>query len=108
MKWEDKLSLYDQAIAKCPRFERKGKNMVFTSANGHMFSQLNKEGELGIRFSKGKQEQYIQELETSTFTSYGATMQGYVLMPESLWDDLERVAQYLDEGYDFVMSLDPK
>jgi hypothetical protein len=108
MTWEDKLALYDQAISKCPRFERKGKNMVYTSANGHMFSQLNKAGELGIRFSKDVQERYIDELETTTFTSYGATMRGYVLMPETMWDDLDRLAQYLDESYDYVMSLDPK
>jgi hypothetical protein len=108
MTWEEKLALYDALISKCPRFERKGKNMVYTSANGHMFSQLNKDGELGIRFSKQDQERYIQELETTTFTSYGATMQGYVLMPENLWDDMDRLAQFLDQSFDYVMSLEPK
>ena len=108
MTWEVKLALYDQAIDKCPRFGRKGKNMVYTSANGHMFSQLNKAGELGIRFSKEDQARYLDELGTTTFTSYGATMRGYVLMPEKLWDDLDRLAQLLDESYDYVMSLDPK
>jgi hypothetical protein len=108
MTREEKLALYDQAISKCSRFERKGKNMVYTSANGHMFSQLNKQGELGIRFSKEIQEQYIQALNTTTFTSYGATMRGYVLMPEELWNDLDKLARYLDESYDYVMSLDTK
>ena len=108
MTWEEKLTLYDQAIEKCPRFERKGKNMVYTSANGHMFSQLNKDGELGIRFSKEEQTRLIQELDTTTFTSYGATMRGYVLMPERMWSDLDKLAQYLDQSYDYVMSLDPK
>lgn len=50
-KWEDNLKLYDMAVAKCPEIERKGKSMPYTSANGHMFSLLNKDGELGIRFS---------------------------------------------------------
>ena len=45
--WKDRLALYDQLISKCPNFERKGKTMPYTSANGHMFSLLNKAGEIG-------------------------------------------------------------
>lgn len=106
--WEKKLELYDQLIDKCPRFERKGKTVPYTSANGHMFSQLNKDGELGIRFSKEVQDKYIQELNTTTFKSYGATMRGYILMPEEMWNDLDTMASYLNEGYDYVISLEPK
>ena len=106
--WEQKLALYDEVVAKCPRFDRKGKSNPYTSANGHMFSLLNKDGELGIRFSKDIQEKYIQELSTTTFKSYGATMRGYVLMPEHLWSDLDQLSVYLNESYDHVMSLDPK
>ena len=38
MTWDDKLARYDQLIAKCPGFDRKGKTVPYTSANGHMFS----------------------------------------------------------------------
>ena len=95
-------------MEKCPGFERKGKNNPYTSANGHMFSQLNKDGELGIRFSKEVQEKYIKELGTGYFKSYGATMKGYVLMPEKFWDNLDKLADFLNESYDYVMSLKPK
>ncbi len=47
--WEEQLTIYDQLVNLCPRFERKGKTMPFTSPNGYMFSQLNKAGEIGIR-----------------------------------------------------------
>ena len=60
--WEKKLELYDEAVGKCPRFDRKGKTMPYTSANGHMFSLLNKAGELGVRFSKEIQQKYIEDL----------------------------------------------
>ena len=80
--WEEKLKIYDELVAKCPRFERKGKTVPYTSANGHMFSLLNKAGEIGIRYSKKVQEKYIE--------------------------DLDIVAKYLDESYDYVMSLKPK
>ena len=105
---DKKVELYDQLVAKCPRFERKGKANPYTSANGHMFSQLNKDGELGIRFSKEVQEKYIKELDTDYFKSYGATMRGYVLMPENMWADLDLLANYLNESYDYVMTLEPK
>ncbi len=106
--WEKKLALYDKLVAKCPRFDRKGKTMPYTSANGYMFSQLNKDGEFGIRFSKEVQEKYFQEIGTTFYKSYGATMKGYVMMPESMWKDLDTLANYLNESYDYVMFLEPK
>ncbi len=106
--WDKNLKRYDELVAKCDRFERKGKSMPYTSANGHMFSLLNKAGELGIRFSKPVQEKYFEELNTTYFKSHGATMKGYILIPESMFDDLDNLAKYLDEGYDYVMTLEPK
>ena len=106
--WEQRLELYDELVAKCPRFERKGKTVPYTSANGHMFSILNKDGQLGIRFSKEVQEKYIQEFDTTIFKSYGAVMKGYVLIPDHMLEDLDKLAEYLNESYDYVMTLKPK
>ena len=106
--YEEKLRIYDELVSRCPRFERKGKTMPYTSANGHMFSLLNKAGEIGIRFSKEVQKKYMEEFNSTIFKSYNAVMRGYVLIPESMLEDLDRVARYLDESYDYVMSLEPK
>ncbi|MBG7610367.1 MAG: hypothetical protein IZT55_05820 [Anaerolineae bacterium] len=105
---EKKLELYNKLVAKCPRFDRKGKTMPYTSANGHMFSLQNKDGQLGLRFSKRVQEKYIQEFDTTIFKSYGAVMKGYVLIPEHMFEDLDKLAEYLNESYDYVMSLEAK
>lgn len=105
---DQKVKLYDQLVARCSGFNRKGKTMPYTSANGHMFSQLNKDGQLGIRFSREVQEKYIRELNTDYFRSYGAVMKGYVLMPESLWEDPDKLTEYLQESYDYILTLDPK
>jgi len=35
-------------------------------------------------------------------------MQGYVLIPEVMLLDLNHLAEYLNESYDFVMTLEPK
>ncbi len=106
--WEDKLKIYDSLIDKCERFERKGKTMPYTSANGYMFSLFNKAGEIGIRFSKEVQKKYLKEFDTTLYKSYNATMEGYVLIPEKMWEDLDKLSEYLNESYDYVMSLPPK
>ena len=105
---DEQLKIYDELIAKCPRFERKGKTMPYTSANGYMFSLFNKAGEIGIRFSKEIQKKYIEEFDSSIYKSYNSIMHGYVLIPEKMLEDLDNLAKYLDESYDYVMSLDPK
>ena len=108
MTYKRKLAKYDELVAKCPRFERKGKTMPYTSANGHMFSLLNKDGELGFRFSKQVQETYIQSFDTTIFKSHGAVMKGYVLIPDRMLEDLDKLSEYLNESYDYVMTLKPK
>lgn len=108
MDYEKKRQLYKQLVAKCSRFELKGKTMPYTSANGHMFSQLNKNGDFGVRFSKEIQEKYMRNLKTTNYRSYGAVMKGYVLVPEIMWNNLDTMADYLNESYDYVMTLDPK
>ncbi len=108
MTWEEKLKAYDDLVSRCPRFKRKGKTMPYTSANGYMFSLLNKKGELGIRFSKEVQEKYLKEFNTTLFKSYGAVMRGYILIPDDMANDLDTLAKYLNESYDYVMSLEPK
>ena len=106
--WEEKLKVYDQLVAKCDRFERKGKTMPYTSANGYMFSLFNKAGEIGIRFIKEVQQNYIEEFNSTIYTSYNAVMKGYVLIPDEMLKDLDNVAKYLNESYGYVMSLEPK
>lgn len=106
--WEEKLKTYDELVARCDRFKRKGKTVPYTSANGHMFSLVNKAGEIGIRFSKELQKKYLAEWGTTLFKSHNSIMHGYVLIPERMLDDLDNVARYLNEGYDYVMSLPPK
>jgi len=108
MSYIEKLKIYDELLSKCTRFERKGKTMPYTSANGYMFSLFNKDGEIGIRFSKEVQQKYMAEFNTTLYKSYGAIMKGYILIPGSMLDDLDTLAKYLDESYDYVMSLPTK
>ena len=106
--WNIALTFYDELVSKCERFDRKGKTMPYTSANGHMFSLLNKDGELGIRFSKSIQEKYFEDYNTSYLTSYNAKMKGYILITEEMKQDTSNLISMLNDSYDYVKSLDPK
>ena len=106
--WEEQLKIYDELVARCPRFERKGKTVPYTSANGYMFSLFNKAGEIGIRFSKEVQKKYLEEHNTTIYKSHNSVMRGYILITSEMLDDLSNVAKLLDESYDYVMSLEPK
>lgn len=106
--WEENLKRFDKIVAMRPELTRLGKTMPYTSANGHMFSLLNKAGELGFRLSKEDGEKFMEQYQTTRFKSHGAFMRGYVLIPESMFDDLELVASYLNKAHQYVLSLEPK
>jgi hypothetical protein len=106
--WEKQLKLYDSIVEQCPDFERKGKKMIYTSANGYMFTLLNKDAEIGIRLSKEAQEVFKEKHNATIYKSYGATMKDYVKVPETLLSDTKLLAEYFTESYNFVMTLKPK
>ena len=107
--WEERIALYDSLITKCPNIERKGKTVPYTSANGYMFSLVNKAGEIGIRFSKEDQERFMKDHNTSLFKSHGAVMNGYVLIPDAmLLENLDLLATYLNKSHEYVKTLKPK
>ena len=92
----------------CARFGRNGKAMPYTSANGYLFSLLNKAGEIGIRFSKEVQKKYMGNYKTTLYISYNSIMHGYVLITDEMMEDMKNVSKLLDKSYYHVMSLDPK
>ena len=106
--WEEKFNIYDALVSKCQRFERKGKDVPSTTANGRMFSMLNKDGEIGIRFPKEVQEKYMKAFNTTIYRSYNSVMQGYILINDEMLKDIDHMAKLLDKSYDYVMGLPPK
>jgi len=105
---KDVLDIYQNAISKCPEIERKGKSVPYTSSNGHMFSFINKDGDLGIRFSKERQQEYFNKYNTSYFHSHGAKMNGYIQITNSMLEDQDLIVELLLESYNYVNSLKPK
>lgn len=106
--WEERLKLYDHIVSQCPKFERKGKKMIYTSANGYMFTLLNKDAEIGIRLSKESQNTFKENYNATEYRSYGAVMRDYVKVPDQLLNDTELLVRYFNESYNYVMSLPTK
>ena len=106
--YKSMLEIYDALVEKCPNIKRKGKTMPYTSANGYMFSLLNKEAEIGIRFSKEDQEAFMETHKTTIYKSNNAIMKGYVLIPNHLLEDLETLATYLNKSHEYVQMLKTK
>ena len=48
----DVFKKYEALVADFPEVERKGVSMPYTALNGNMFSFLDKEGMLSLRFSQ--------------------------------------------------------
>lgn len=105
---EEKIKIYDELISKCEGFERKGKVVFYTTANGYVFSIFNKQGEIGILFPRNIQKKYLKKFNTTMYKSFNSVMSGYVLIPEVMWKDLDSLAKYLKESYDYVKSLPAK
>ena len=106
--WDNKLKTFDTIVANCQGFERKGKSMIYTSANGYMFALLNKAGEIGVRFPKSTQERFKKIYNTTEYRSYGAVMKGYVLIPDNVLSNLDVMTDLFMESYNYVLSLKPK
>ena len=101
------IETYKSIIEQVEGVELKGKTMPYTSANGHMFSQLNKDGEIGIRLSKERQSEFFSN-GLQPFKSYGAIMQGYILISEEMLSNINQVVELMKEGLEYVHSLEPK
>ena len=106
--WEQNKQKFQDAISGTELFEMKGKNMIYTSSNGYMFSMLNKAAEVGVRLSKEDQKEYHALYSSDLYKSHGATMRDYVLVPAELLDRPEELLQWMIKGFEHVNALPPK
>lgn len=82
--------------------------MPHTSANGYMFSLLNKADEINLKLSKEKAEKFKSEYNATIFKQHVAVIKGYVKIPNGMLNIIEAPGKYLDQGYEHVMTLKPK
>ena len=102
------LELYEKLVAEFPEIQRNGEANPYTSLNGHMFSFLDKENRLSIRFSKTDQAEFIEQHETTVSIQYGSIMNGYAIVPQSLLERTDELKPYFQMSIDYVLSLKSK
>ncbi len=104
----EQIEAYDRLLATHPDIERKGKNLLYTSVNGHMFTLFSTEAKLGIRLPKAEREAFLERFDTTILRSYDHNMPEYVTVPDDLLEDTETLKPYLAMSWDYVTSLKPK
>jgi len=103
----DKVALYNKLIATNPSIERKGDANPYTALNGNMFTLLH-QSRLAIRLPEAEREQFLKKYKTTLFEAYGAVMQEYVAVPDSLLENTKELQKYLDASYEYAKTLKPK
>lgn len=104
----EKIEAYDRLLATHAQIERKGKEVPYTSVNGHMFTVFSTDATLGIRLPEPERSAFLEAHQTTLLESYGAVMKEYVAVPDELLDDSDVLAPHLASSYAYVSSLKPK
>ncbi|MEO9869238.1 hypothetical protein [Ekhidna sp.] len=104
---EETIQLYADLL-KSVGLEQKGKNMPYTSLNGNMFSFVAKEGYVAIRLSKEDKEDFMKKYNAEPAISYGAVMNGYVHVPDSMLKKTNEISEYMQKSFEFAQTLKPK
>lgn len=55
--------------------------MPYTSVNGHMFSFLDKNGEMGLRLPQPERDEFIKKYDTKLLVQHDKVMKEYVVVP---------------------------
>ena len=106
---EEKRALYQKLVDTHPDIELLGaKKLTYTSVNGHMYSQMSKDGRLGLRLSKEDQAAFIAAFDTIPFKNYDANIKDYVEVPEALLTEPETLAPWLAKSLEYTLTLKPK
>jgi TfoX/Sxy family transcriptional regulator of competence genes len=104
----DKVALYDQLIATIPEIKRKGAANPYTSLNGNMFTLLQQSSRLAIRLPEDKRQEFLKKYKSQLFEAYGAVMEEYVAVPDSLLKNTKELQKYLEFSYEYAKTLRPK
>lgn len=107
-KQNEVFEYYKKLVKTHPDVELKGATMPYTSVNGHMFSQLNKSGIVGIRLAKEDWKQFMEKYNADPFESYGAVMREYVAVPDDLLKKTDELKAYFELSYNYACKLKPK
>lgn len=108
MDKKQKIECYKE-ILETAGLELKGKNNLYTSHNGHMFSFVGQEDIVAVRLSKDDQEMFLEKYDTPfPVQQYNSNMRDYVELPDELLKDTKTAAKYFAKSLEFIKTMPPK
>jgi hypothetical protein len=107
-KMADPVALYDKLIATVTGVERKGDTIPYTSLNGHMFSNLTKQGKLALRLPEDVRDAFLAKYEAKLSKEYGVVRKEYVEVPDALLARTSELKPYFAKSFAYVSAMKPK
>src|SRR5215467_8517127 len=104
----DKFEQYKKLVATNPKVELKGATIPYTSHNGHMFSNFNPDGSLGLRLPPDEIEGFLKKYKTTLVSAYGIIRKEYVVVPDALLKKTNELKPWFCKSFKYVSSLKPK
>lgn len=104
----EKVRLYEKLVATNSSVERKGASVPYTSAGGHMFSYLSKEGRLALRLPEAERKAFLVKYKANLCRAYGVVQAEYVEVPDALLAKTAELKKYFDISFAYASSLKPK
>jgi hypothetical protein len=104
----DVVKTYDALVATIPEVERKGAANPYTALNGNMFTLLHASRSLAIRLPEDKRKEFLKKHKATLFEAYGAVIQEYVAVPDSLLKNPKELRKYFQISYEYAKTLKPK
>ena len=101
----ERLALDAKVIATNPKIELKGATVPYTSHNGHMFSNFNPDGTLGLRLPPEEIDAFLKKYKTTLVSAYGIIRKEYVVVPDKLLKNTKELKTYFDMSFKYVNSL---
>ena len=108
MEREQVLEIYKTAVARHDELKVRGAKTAYTAINGNMFSFVDDQARICLRFSESRKAELNAQYGTRDVTQYGAVMRGYVALVDEVAVDGVELERLFAESYAFAKTLKPK
>ena len=108
MDHEAVLECYARAVAKHDGLKVKGAKSFYTAINGNMFSFIDDQARICLRFSESRKAELNTLFGSTDVIQYGAIMRGYVAVSAEVTADEAALDKLFSESLEYAKSLKPK
>ncbi len=105
---DKKVELYSKMVASYPDAVLKGDTIPYTSLNGHMYSFLSKGDEVTLKLPADERVKFIEKYKTRLAENYGIVQKEYVVVPDDLLENTDKLKPYFEMSYNYTKTLKPK